>query len=271
MHLHGSFSEGRASMAAHLEQARRVGVDVLFWTDHDFRVSAQGYRTRLGFAAATATEFGVPSSWVRQDEGKLSGGSVVHGSGYATVSARSAGADAGTVWLLADAWNTTYRTSIGDTTIGVDVTPGPVGADAELLVELLLSYHPATAGRPAGQYRLVYPLGGYPRPTLTADGLTGTVTTPVAGDTRTTVTLRPAHDIHTLWPDLVAEDHSLYQLRVGVRSRNGEPAGAPLARGHPGPGRARRPVLAGAAPAADRRLRGRASRNSASTRRWRCR
>ena len=42
MHLHSSFSEGTASMATHLDQARRLGVDVLFWTDHDFRVSAQG-------------------------------------------------------------------------------------------------------------------------------------------------------------------------------------------------------------------------------------
>ena len=44
MHLHSSYSEGTASMAAHLDQARRLGVDVLFWTDHDYRVSAQGYR-----------------------------------------------------------------------------------------------------------------------------------------------------------------------------------------------------------------------------------
>jgi predicted metal-dependent phosphoesterase TrpH len=46
MHLHGSFSEGTASMDAHLKQAQRLGVDVLWWTDHDFRVAALGYRRR---------------------------------------------------------------------------------------------------------------------------------------------------------------------------------------------------------------------------------
>jgi hypothetical protein len=49
MHLHGSFSEGTASMDAHLQQAQRLGVDVLWWTDHDFRVAALGYRQAVRF------------------------------------------------------------------------------------------------------------------------------------------------------------------------------------------------------------------------------
>src|SRR4051812_21910473 len=182
MHLHSSFSEGKASMAAHLEQARKVGIDVLFWTDHDFRVSAQGYRTRLGFDAATATEFGVQSSWARQDEGALASGAVTYtphaGGGYATVTATGSGPDFGTLWLLADAWNTTYRTSIGDTGIEVDVTPGELGADAELVVDLILSYHPAQGGRPAGQYQLTYRLGAFPQAAASAQGLVGTVQVP---------------------------------------------------------------------------------------------
>ncbi len=226
MHLHGPFSEGKASMAAHLDQARQLGVDVLFWTEHDFRVSAQGYRTRMDFQAASATEFGVTSSWVHQVEGAPDRDTVEYIDGYAQVSSRAAGADFGTVWLFQDAWNTTYRTSIADTTIAVDVTPGPVSADAELVVELLLSYHPAERSRPAGQYRLVYRLGAYPQLGLSADGLTGTVTVPVTADTRGTVTLRPARDVHALWRDQVSGDHSLFQLRVGVTSRNGASASA---------------------------------------------
>ena len=37
MHLHACFSEGTASMDTHLDQARRTGVDVVWWTEHDFR------------------------------------------------------------------------------------------------------------------------------------------------------------------------------------------------------------------------------------------
>src|SRR3954447_9720369 len=91
MHLHTSFSEGTASMAAHLEQAQRLGVDVLFWTDHDFRVSAQGYRRRLGLAGPTDTEHGVGLTWRPRAEGGGTG-EVVYGGGAATVTARGGGA-----------------------------------------------------------------------------------------------------------------------------------------------------------------------------------
>src|SRR5262245_43503584 len=49
MHIHASLSEGTASMAAHLDQATKFGVDVLWWTDHDFRMSAHGHTTAVGF------------------------------------------------------------------------------------------------------------------------------------------------------------------------------------------------------------------------------
>jgi hypothetical protein len=65
MHIHGSFSEGIASMDAHLEQARRNGVDVIWWTDHDFRREAHGYRQAIDSTAsmrprATGTSPGRP-------------------------------------------------------------------------------------------------------------------------------------------------------------------------------------------------------------------
>ena len=43
MHIHASWSEGTASMQAHLDQATKTGIDVLFWTDHDFRLAEHGY------------------------------------------------------------------------------------------------------------------------------------------------------------------------------------------------------------------------------------
>ena len=51
MHTHSSFSEGGsyadggggASMLSQLEQARRTGTDVVWWTDHDWRMEAFGY------------------------------------------------------------------------------------------------------------------------------------------------------------------------------------------------------------------------------------
>jgi len=150
MHLHSSFSEGIASMATHLDQARRLGVDVLFWTDHDFRVSAQGYRRRLGLGGWTDTEHGVGLTWRRWTEGALAEAEVGFAAGAAVLSARGDG----TLWLDADAWNSTYSGSLADTTLQVELSPLALGPDAHLALQLDLSYHPAGAGRPAGQHRL---------------------------------------------------------------------------------------------------------------------
>ena len=45
LHTHGSLSEGPASMAAHDHAARGLGgaVDVIWWTDHDWRIDAHTY------------------------------------------------------------------------------------------------------------------------------------------------------------------------------------------------------------------------------------
>ena len=51
LHLHGSMSEGKASMRAHAEGARALGpgVDVLWWTDHDWRIAAHTYVETFDF------------------------------------------------------------------------------------------------------------------------------------------------------------------------------------------------------------------------------
>ncbi len=204
MHLHSSFSEGTASMAAHLDQARRLGVDVLFWTDHDFRVSAQGYRRRLGLAAPTDTEHGVELTWrPRGEDGGT--GAVSYGGGAAALSATGSGA----FWLDADAWNSTYSGSLADTTLAVELRPGPGAA-----LQVDLSHHPAGAGRDAGRYRLTYRFGPSTGDRRAA-GRDGTVDVPAPAEW-STVDIRPVDDIAALWPDLVAEDNSLFRLRVGV-------------------------------------------------------
>jgi hypothetical protein len=217
MHLHSSFSEGTASMATHLDQARRLGVDVLFWTDHDFRVSAQGYRRRLGLGSWTDTEDGVALTWRRRTEGRLAGAEV----GFAAGAAVLAATGDGTLWLDADAWNSTYSGSLADTAVQVELRPLALGPDAHLAVQLDLSYHPASGGRPAAQYRLTYRLGAATRRVRRAAGPEGEVDVPVPAGGWSTVELRPVADIAALWPDLVAEDNAVHRLRVGVAARRG--------------------------------------------------
>ena len=80
-----------------------------------------------------------------------------------------------------------------------------------------LSYHPATAGRAAGQYKLVYRFGAAAGRRKEGNGLTGVVgaPTPAAGSSQV---LSPAKDVAAIWPDLVAIDNCFYGLSFVARS-----------------------------------------------------
>lgn len=49
LHLHGPLSEFNGSMDWHVRQAHDVGVDVLWWTEHDWRVALDTYTPRFDF------------------------------------------------------------------------------------------------------------------------------------------------------------------------------------------------------------------------------
>ncbi len=60
LHLHGSLSEGLGTMRGHNMVARRVGtIEVLWWTDHDWRVARYTYLPGFYFEART-TEKEIP-------------------------------------------------------------------------------------------------------------------------------------------------------------------------------------------------------------------
>ncbi|MCP3802811.1 hypothetical protein NLX83_26400 [Allokutzneria sp. A3M-2-11 16] len=229
MHLHASFSEGVGSMAGHLDQATKLGVDVVWWTDHDFRLMAHGYRTAVGFEGMEETQDGRWWRWAEAKEGTLS-----EASGRFVTEPRSPDEPGkalalnavgdGTLWYTASAWNSTYNTSLADTTLSLDVLAQEVGPDAQLVLEVLGSHHPATGGRPAGQYRVEYRIGGVNKLQRSANGLVGTVRMPIPKGEWTRLTFAPVQDIAALWPDLNAGDNSLFRLRIGVRSANSTPA-----------------------------------------------
>jgi hypothetical protein len=237
MHLHGSFSEGTASMDAHLHQARRLGVDVLWWTDHDFRVGAFGYRQAIGFDGEEELENGSAWTWNTRKIGALA--SAEHtfvttplspdervGRALRLTATGSADRSEGSYQLEGRAWNSTYSTSYADTVLELDVLPEQITADAQIVVEIGSSYRPATAGRAAGQYRLQYRVGGKSGH-WTEDkgrlGVIGITAGPSTSWQRLTLHLRADHA--ALWPDTVAADASLKQFRVGVLVRGGATAG----------------------------------------------
>ncbi|MGH3391731.1 MAG: hypothetical protein ACRDOO_22915 [Actinomadura sp.] len=78
LHTHSCFSEGGsfaeggggASMLAQLDQAVQSGVDVIWWTDHDWRMEAYGYYENIAFDG-TGEDGGLV--WTVQNSGTVTG------------------------------------------------------------------------------------------------------------------------------------------------------------------------------------------------------
>lgn len=229
MHIHSAFSEGTASMDAHLQQATKLGVDVIWWTDHDFRMQALGYRKAVQFEGLNEPENGLTWTWNRITAGQLASSSTAfvtepHSPDEPGKAMRLQALATTPAWgeLLyeGNAWNTTYTTSLAATVLELDVLSEQVGPDAELIVRVLSSYRPATAGRPAGRYTLEYRIGAQEGRWTEDQGLLGVVAIPATGAWQR-LQLDLQADVAALWPDIVSADSGIYRLRVGVRSRNG--------------------------------------------------
>lgn len=231
LHVHSCFSEGGswaaggggASMMAQLDQAVKSGVDVIWWTDHDWRMEAYGYYEGIAF---DGTNEQGKLAWEVQNSGSVTGAAhefvdEPHSPGEPGKALRVAGtgpsSDWGVSYLWAHAGNSFYSTNVSDTTLEIDVLGEQVGPDAELVVQVETSNRPATTGRPAGLYVLEYRVGKTPGRRLETP-LTGVVTVAATSDWQT-LRMVPLDDIKAFWPDLVAEDSGLARLRFGVRAR----------------------------------------------------
>src|SRR6185436_3651171 len=62
LHLHGPFSEGDGSIDSHSFEASDVGCDVVWWSEHDFRLLDYGLVSHFGFEALQE-ELGLGEPW----------------------------------------------------------------------------------------------------------------------------------------------------------------------------------------------------------------
>ncbi len=233
MHVHGSFSEGTASMESQLDQAVKCGVDVLWWTEHEFRMQASGARRVVHFNGSSESEDGISWTWTAASSGSFLEKSATYvttpvsptdpsGNSALRLVGRSNDGAYATYRLSAVEGNSTTRTSLDGTTLQIDVRPVTVGLDAFVAMTLTLSNRPAGGGQPAGTYTLQYRVGGnYPVGSRIQEGRTGVVTLAATVDTWTTLSLDPVADISAIWPWVDGRDSSLYTLTVGVGSRAG--------------------------------------------------
>lgn len=233
LHVHASFSEGLGSMGSQLQCARDNAVDVVWFTEHDWRMAQHSYRTHVSFdGLVREDEFG--RSWIWQPS--VTGKPAAYSGGIVTspVSPRDPSTTPGALRVAA----TASATGVGDgylyyaqsgksrqndngnvtgTQLALEVFAQQTGPDAWGVLRVLLSNHPASGGRPAGQYVIEYRFGaGGAR---SAQGFTGVVPVAVTAGAWTSVQLDPTADIRALWPDLVAEDNTIGGLWLGVAAR----------------------------------------------------
>jgi hypothetical protein len=218
MHIHGPFSEGLASFSAHFEQARRYGVDVIWWTDHDFRIAAFAHRQAVHFEGPVEPEGGLDWKWTPSVEGDVTAPAVQFvaaphspqdGNGRAL---RLAATGKGIQWYRGKAWNNTANACIADTELTLDVLPETLPAGGSLLLELQLSNHPGK-----GILVLRYQIGPFDRTTHSAAGAVGTVRLPVRPAQWQEFTFVLADDVAKLWPDIAAGDNALTGLQLGAQ------------------------------------------------------
>ncbi|MFL6180895.1 MAG: hypothetical protein ACJ73J_01165 [Actinomycetes bacterium] len=233
MHIHASFSEGTGSMQAHLAEAERVGVDVIWWTEHDHRMVARNYLTDVHFNGFTEWTNGVHLTWQLSSSGTVASTPAIAivskpasdtdpGGRAMRVSALSTGDLGGTRTATAKPKSYALNTSIDGTTITFDVRPIDVGDDAWFDIIVQTSYRPALSGRPAGQYRMRYRIGGG-RPIGTVvetDPLDGLIVLGPETGRWSTITLDPVSDFTQLWPDIDFRDAALTSFAFASTSRN---------------------------------------------------
>jgi TAT (twin-arginine translocation) pathway signal sequence len=234
MHIHSSFSEQNGSMDTHLYQAAKNAVDVCWWTDHDHRMDALYYRKVTHFTSFSergATGQGGAWNWRVAASGPNTSaftGAIVSTpcsphdpvtGGALHLVAQSSGTSPAKYGYFADCqpagWN--YRDNLTGQSLLLDVLLASGWSRGYLELLVTTSYHPASGGRPAGNYTLSYRFTPGGSASAWAYGNNGVIRVPVTSPWQT-VTLTPSSDIAKLWPDLDYRDFAMWQLNLSAVS-----------------------------------------------------
>jgi len=245
MHVHGSFCEGIGRIESHTIEASEANVDVIWWTDHDWRMTYYHHVSRYSFDEPREP-IGRNEAWIpnRTTEANSQKGiapgvrnldsltfqftddEVFEGSGSLRVSGKGSGQsfEMGTARLVANRvrW---IRSLASDVTLQVAVYPEQIGPDARASIFVTLSLHSAFGQHPMEQLELHYFLGnGDAEPFL--EGNTYHVPIAFSPDQWNVLNLPVTQDAIAGFPGIDGEDNSLHRIQLGVEARNGAVASA---------------------------------------------
>lgn len=215
LHVHASFSEGGGSMAAQLTQAQKLGYEAVWWTEHDWRMASHGYLSHLTVDGPSTEDL----TW-RQGEDSVG----EHRFGHDLPHTNAAGPTAA-VWLrvegssargehrlVASSERHLYRTSLHGQTWTVMVHPENLEAGF-LGLDLRTSWRPGTGGREEGFYRISYRFGSAGS-SLEVNGRRAQFRLQAPIGEWTELTLRPADDLISAWPDIDGGDASCIEVSL---------------------------------------------------------
>ncbi|RIK17202.1 MAG: hypothetical protein DCC50_02495 [Acidobacteria bacterium] len=228
LHVHASFSEGGGSMEAQLAQADLLGAQVVWWTEHDWRMAGLGYLRTIPVGSAD----GDGLTWTLLEDrttagagthvfGAESPGQVTpEGSASLYLAAQAEPTAPAEHALSFSAERDLFSTSLQGQIWHIWVRPIHLDR-GDLELRLRTSRRPAHDGQDAGDYHLSYRFGeSAPRSIQVAERV---ATVPVVSPVGrwTLVTLRPEDDLKAAWPRIDGRDASCTQITVAARARPG--------------------------------------------------
>lgn len=241
LHCHGSLSEGTGSMDKHYAEAQNAGVDVIWWTDHDWRINYLRHVSNFGFEAAREP-LSLNEPWTPRTLAEATGfkscdqddivGFIEHSADFTPAAAfegsrsllmtgRRTLSSFRRFSYIFGSKNQRWKRSIASAPVlQIAIRPEAVSANARPFVLIDLSTHPPNSELAQGLYQIQYYLDN----SITAPYRSGPVWyVPLAYDLHQwrLYTLPVLDDARAGFPFLLdAADNSLQQIRIGIEARN---------------------------------------------------
>ncbi len=240
LHIHGILSEGDASVRSYHELAKMLGIDVLWWTDHDHMIVSEAHRaTRYSFDALSESlptgERWTPSSSVdivlgkgasffrtafTEQEAVITSEQVAVGTGSMKMSGRRQFSNRGSFMYLFNADGTRRRVSVAaGLTLKIKVYPEVTGPDATGVMTMILSrtINPNIVSTNRLELQYYLSNGGEPP---TREDYIYRIPVPFVPNQWNEITLPITQDAIAGYPFLDGEENSLTEVLFGLESKN---------------------------------------------------
>ncbi len=244
LHLHGPFSEGEGSIDSHSHEASDVGCDVLWWSEHDFRLLDYGLVSRFGFEA-WQEELGRNEAWTTpfkrtpgtkgllftaKPEGTKANfvrapAPVKEGEHSLRLLAQTTGPEYEPLTVVFSAAGMLQRRSLATgVTLRLAAWPQELAGEARLVLEVQLSEHAPRGGLGLEPLVLRYEIEAEDRPARSAPRRTGAVyhlPMVCARERWNELEFELSRDAVRGFPEIPGEDNALVHLTLGVETRKG--------------------------------------------------